>query len=349
MSVWTLEKDCLLRQYYVSEGPKPIMEACPELSLKAIYARANKLRLIRKENVPEKLTSEQIEVITGNLLGDGSISWKPKKTYNNFFSIRQCSAHAEYLEWLADIFKPYTSQVCEIKSRKPKSINGKINHEIENWNGEFCYSKQFYTCAHSIFSSLRLKWYKSPHEKKSPKNIPRDIKLTWRIAAIWHMDDGSIGQKHSRKIIIATNSFSEDDVNFLLYRLKQDLGVLGKISFDRKKQPVIGIYGDSVVSFVEGIHSGLLPSQSWLQKNNHGYVSQLINKYPDLFCHIKQHKRLKSPDEWVSFAEKLLLCYGGILPGPYKLKKDGYSGLENAMYKYPEKFIHIKQDKKLRK
>lgn len=207
----------------------------------------------KRLSCPDNLTAEQQEVIIGNLLGDGCLSYIKKDGYNSKFSIGQKGSRAEYINGLFEIYSPFSCGTHERQSRKPSRVDGKINHDIENWNGEYTSSIMMYTVSHPVFTALRQKWYKEPDVKRSPKIIPADLRLTWRTAAIWMCDDGSNYPKlRQRRAVLYTDCFSEEEVIFLIQRLYDDLGIAARPG-KRDKRLTIHIYGDEWFKFIEGI------------------------------------------------------------------------------------------------
>jgi len=210
----------------------------------------------KRKLCPNKLTALQMEYMNGNMLGDGSVPWiKPSK--NNRFVLVQNTIRREYIDDLFDVYCPFSSKIWDDqKKRKPSRINGGINHDIENWGGEYTYSITLSTVAHPVFTKLRQMWYKNPEIKRSPKSIPNNLILTWKTAAIWTCDDGSNsckpskGCKHGhRNMILHTQSFSSEDIEYLLYRLKLDL----EIDASMNKSNSIYIGGDNWERFTNGI------------------------------------------------------------------------------------------------
>jgi len=92
-------------------------------------------------------------------------------------------------------------------------------------------------------------------------------------------------------------------------------------------------------------YDGVIPSQKWLIENGHGDLVGAIHKYPEMFAHIKRDKFCKHVEEHIADAERLAKEHSGVLPNQAWLKGNGYSGLSSAIYKYPERFTHIKQEK----
>lgn len=94
-------------------------------------------------------------------------------------------------------------------------------------------------------------------------------------------------------------------------------------------------------------HQGTLPTSAWLRKNGYCGLSNFIYKYPKKFSHMTQeHRKCKTPNEWIREAEKLAKKNNGILPNVGWLQKNGYDGVSRILYKFPEKFKHLKRDKK---
>lgn len=210
---------------------------------------------------PKKLTIEQQETINGNLLGDGSIGWvDPNSAQNSCFVIGQKSDNQEYVEGLSEIYEPFSSSIQEALTRNPSRVNGKICHKIEHWDGAYLTSTRLNTVNHPIFSYLRKKWYLNPDQKRSPKVIPKDLKLTWRTAAIWMCDDGAnhgndviAGRNYQpRYLMLHTESFSVPDVEFLISILQRDLEITATMNWHNGK-PTIRIGGDEWHRFIENI------------------------------------------------------------------------------------------------
>ena len=90
---------------------------------------------------------------------------------------------------------------------------------------------------------------------------------------------------------------------------------------------------------------GELPYSHWLTLNGYNGLRQAMLKEPKLFKHIPQEKRCgKSPDYWVSVAERLAEENGGTLPNMAALRKTDNAGLYSAMRHHPNLFSHIKQN-----
>lgn len=226
------------------------------LNKNGIYSK----HTIKRLSCPNELTQEQQEIINGNLLGDGHLCKIKGINYNSEFSIKQKSDNIKYIEYLFDVYKPFSCKIINYQQKKPSTINGKINHNIENWNGEYTYGCKFRTISVPVFTELRKKWYRDI-EGSSLKIVPRDLKLTWLTAAIWMCDDGSNcvtispsrKEKTPRRLIrLYTNGFLEEDVIFLKEILYRDLGIKSSILIKEGKF-IIVLYGDEQEKFINGI------------------------------------------------------------------------------------------------
>ena len=256
----------------------------------------------RRLSCPEQLSQEQQEYFLGNMLGDGSLKRLIEgKNQNSQFCINQQIKNKEYIEALYEIYAPFSSHRYESSHRKPSTINGEINSDIEYWNGEYLEGYGMYTACLPVFTNYRLKWYKEPYKiGRNQKVVPRDIKLTWKAAATWACDDGSnvttispsnTGKFPYRSFKLCTNCFTKDDVEFLIYRLENDLGVIGNLNFSRE-EPIIMLHGENQAKFCRGIKSfvpwgcfqykcttrNLLPVG---ERNSHNNMSGIIGVHFD--------------------------------------------------------------------
>lgn len=208
----------------------------------------------KRNNCPNELSKEQQEYMVGNLLGDGSICYLKLGTgYNTCFRLTQNIKNKEYLEGLFGIYSPFSSRIHYKKTRKPSKVDGKISHDIKYWNGEYTESGQIYTICHPIFTELRKKWYQDPYAKRSQKIVPKDMRLTWRAAAVWACDDGSnYCDTYQRSLVLYTDSFSKDTVEYLIERIKLDLNIHSTIQ-KRLENYLIRIGSDEWFKFIEQI------------------------------------------------------------------------------------------------
>lgn len=185
------------------------------VSIRTISRKRKQYNLTHESvKYPSDLTEDQLELVKGSLLGDGCVERKQCR-----FKIKQTSTRKEYVDWIYEKLSPFSIFLKETSS----TIKNKKH-----------YSWQMATCAHSNFKKIRNEWYEGVQ-----KIIPKDLILTEKMFAHWHVQDGC---NHQRKkyISLHTNSFTVDDVSFLIEVLKRDLGISATLNF-HKKQPTIYI------------------------------------------------------------------------------------------------------------
>jgi len=93
-------------------------------------------------------------------------------------------------------------------------------------------------------------------------------------------------------------------------------------------------------------NGGKLINPYCLQKNGYHGLAGAIKKRPELFSHIKQDKKGRSPKEWVPIAEQLVEDNGGKLPKTTWLITNKHYGLIQVMRTHPELFKHIERESK---
>ena len=229
-------------------------------------SRATVNRLITKWNIPSvyerhqypnELNKLQLDVITGNMLGDGSLSYiKPKRDVNSHFALVQKDSRIDYVTYIHDLLSPLSGEIRITKSPCPKMVDKKIIHNPD----KFCYSCYFHTIRSPVFTRLRSKWYAESHMPKSRKVVPRDLKLNWRIVAIWMCDDGC---NMNRCIKLSTESFAKDDVDFLIGRMSE-LGIVSHPQHRCDNKYTIYIGAKSYDYFIDSIKPHItFPSMSY--------------------------------------------------------------------------------------
>lgn len=179
---------------------------------------------IKLDVFPKELTELQSKTMVASLLGDGTI-------YNTGrFRIKQKKANEEYVEFIRQIFLPFSRKLVFGKENKPKAgLNGKVDNTK---TGEFLENCYFVTITHPIFKNLRTKWY--PNGKKC---VPLDLKLDAFIVAHWIAQDGTNNQ-NKKYCNIATQSFNVNEVNYLISILKRDLDITATLNFHKEKPTI---------------------------------------------------------------------------------------------------------------
>ncbi|MEM7814613.1 MAG: helix-turn-helix domain-containing protein, partial [Candidatus Aenigmatarchaeota archaeon] len=152
------------------------------------------------------------EIIEGSLLGDGSINIDNYK-YGRYFCYKLTAKDRKFVEWVKLIFQKFGITNCWIT----------CDNKILNTSSLYFYINNSPYSEKLI--SFREKWYKKINDK-TIKIIPRDLKLTPTTLLFWYLGDGSLIRRKSDKnrvpfIVLATNSFSKEDVELLIKKLKQ--------------------------------------------------------------------------------------------------------------------------------
>ncbi len=172
-----------------------------------------------------ELNQHIIEYIDGLLLGDGCLhSYKDvSASYTQSITIK----HIEWAEKIKQYFEHFGIESF-IKIYNPKNSytqNQMVRIRTKNYR-EFIYFKK--------------RWYLN-----GKKIVPRDIKLTPITVLNWYLGDGSLCKNEksgSYSISLNTQSFTINDVNFLVNLLKKTILIKPTIILEKKKYPVIRIY-----------------------------------------------------------------------------------------------------------
>jgi len=197
------------------------------------YAR----HLSRKRNFD--LTKDVKEYIDGLLLGDGHIYQKSKWSarYDQSLSIR-------FKEWADKIQQDLLRFGIESSTliyETPVTIIKKTGQVLGP-------SKMImlFTRFYEEFVVFKERWYKDGF-----KSVPRDLELTPLVLANWYMGDGDY-DRHTKRVTLNVNSFSLDDVNFLIRKLRE-MGFKAKNhpKTNQDNQPRIRLTPESSRRFLE--------------------------------------------------------------------------------------------------
>jgi len=88
----------------------------------------------------------------------------------------------------------------------------------------------------------------------------------------------------------------------------------------------------------------LLPNKAWLQKNSYGGLVRAMQLRPELFAHIPQERRVKSPEEQLQLVMQLTENGKKPIPHSHWLQGNGYIGLYKWLLKNPEVVEKYGQD-----
>ncbi len=165
-----------------------------------------------------KLSKLQREVLTGVLLGDGSLVANTHKTKYSL-RILQSEQHKDYVFHLYEIFKNFTLSAPKQYIFTDKRSPGKI---YSRWS--------FNTIAHPAFRFYAHQFY-SDKIRKVPKLIHRW--LSPRAIAYWYMDHQAQKWKgKSLGVRFCTDRYSLSEVTSLIYILKKKYNL--KCSIEKK-------------------------------------------------------------------------------------------------------------------
>jgi LAGLIDADG DNA endonuclease family len=223
-----------------SHERKEIAELC-QVSIEKVIYWIKKYSLsyerIRLNKYPENLSDIQNDILTASMLGDGMVKSEGR------FRLKMKLGSLEYVNYIANILKPFSKEISFVNSKKPKR-EGNIVTSSDQISEQCC----FYTITHPLFLRTRNQWYVN-----SKKFVCKDIKINDRVIAHWFCQDGSNCQR-SRIATLYTLSFSLDDVNFLINALNQ-LKIKCVIAFCRGK-PYIRTSGHKAYfSLIERVSS----------------------------------------------------------------------------------------------
>jgi len=193
-----------LRHQYINLG-KTFDQIGRELGVKAqtIWQWAQKFSIQSRDWNEEQanhviLSNEGLEFISGELLGDMSITMNGKASAK----IEYGSKYPAYLRWLSMTLSSFgIEQQSKISS-----------HTTPFGSIGFRYCSKSYR----ELTALRKKWY--PDGKKS---VPRDLKLTPIVMRQWYIGDGALhtGKGKTSWIFFATDCFDRDELCFLADQL----------------------------------------------------------------------------------------------------------------------------------
>lgn len=203
------------------------------------------------------MTNFQKDLITGCMLGDGSIR-RQNKNHNTRFEFGQKSERKQYVRFVYDSLKPYSIWIRDQKPVKGpvRNKNGSISQKC----GKLCQSTKMYTVSCELFKKMREQWY------KEEKIIPDDIKLNWTSFAFWFADDGH--NNHQKKTItLSTNCFCQEDVEKLSFFLYRDLGIESNVR-NWSLGPIITIGANFYEDVMSNVRNHLLDIECLFNKLN---------------------------------------------------------------------------------
>lgn len=206
-----------------------------------IGIRKGTIDKIQKPELPANLTNDQHEILIGSLLGDGCL-FKYRADKNPILSLLRATKDIDYLKWEYSNFKDFCLS-------EPNSIE-----IFDKRTNKTYYQSKFATRQVPIFNNYYNEWY--PLGKKI---VPKNLKLTPLICAIWFCDDGCVTiTKHNRiQLKLSTHGFSVDDVTYLVDLLNKRYNEKFRLGFSEKK-PIIVASDNASRAFAKDIDA-ILP------------------------------------------------------------------------------------------
>lgn len=125
------------------------------------------------------LSNKELDILTGHLLGDGSIFYSTRYAVTPIFSFT--SKHLEYAEFVKN--SSSLSSYCKVLQRR----------RFDKRTSKTYVSYQFRTKSCETLKQFRDLWY--PEGKKL---IPENLKLNSTICQRWYIDDGGRSSGKSR-------------------------------------------------------------------------------------------------------------------------------------------------------
>lgn len=155
--------------------------------------------LINRGNFCQPFTKNFINYLDGLLISDGSIT-KP----NGCSVCASYRQHCVKFQWLKIIQKHFT--IHGIESKIDCEKEGKL------WN--------LRTLHYNQFANTRTRWYSNYY-----KIIPRDLEVTPNFIKNWIYGDGGLGGIYKKTLVLSTDCFQEEDIDWIIDRLNQTIGV----------------------------------------------------------------------------------------------------------------------------
>lgn len=183
------------------------------------YKRADNLKikdkiLIKTSNV-QSLNYNQIQVLLGTMLGDGSMSKNPTASSARI-SYGHTKLKIDYVHWKDKILGNLYSK----------------SEEFNSGYGTLMYSSRTKN-SFSIWEEFK------DFQINTKKSVPITIanKIGPLALAVWYCDDGSLSHQLNQqdRANLATNGFDLDSINNLRKTLKDKFGIISEIQEDKRE------------------------------------------------------------------------------------------------------------------
>lgn len=180
------------------------------------------------------IPTEVEEILVGILLGDAHIARRSSTANSRLVYAQTAVLHKEYFYYIFSFFSPF----C-VKDYKPQAKIVRDNRTKKIYS-----AISFTTMQLPCFNVYKEKFYLS-NIKLVPDNI-YDL-LTPRGLAFWIMDDGS---RQGSGLHISVYSFTNKDVDKLMFTLQDKFNLKCSIHYNRDKKPRIYIFKESMDNLI---------------------------------------------------------------------------------------------------
>ena len=203
------------------------------------------------------LTTTQLDILTGSLLGDGClVVHRNRKDVYAHFILGQCPLHQEYVNWFSDTLGEYSKTISPYYSDN-KAIRKNGNTQTVKCEKRLVQFR-LRTINHPIFSEMERKWYARDADGKyllkkvgdrgrslRIKTVPDDINLTSLTLAVWFCEDGHNNYK-GRAAQIATQAFSQNALEMLSVNLQRNFDLRPRV-----RKGILFFYSDQYDRFID--------------------------------------------------------------------------------------------------
>ncbi len=182
----------------------------------------------------------EMQVLIGTILGDGSIDDRKEKAHNSRLTMKHSIKQLDYLKFKISLLSTLNSDNSKITE-----ITRLSNFKDGRGEQSLVTSCNWRSIADAKLTALRAKWYPN-----GVKIVPIDINLDPIAIAIWFMDDGTSTPHNAR---FCTEGFTIEDCNILIRELvKYDINAYTWVN--KRKQPQIVVPSKSIEAFIKLIY-----------------------------------------------------------------------------------------------
>ncbi|MFA5054199.1 MAG: hypothetical protein WC565_09080, partial [Parcubacteria group bacterium] len=164
-------------------------------------------------------------VLDGLLLSDGSYQRKGDRPT----ALLRLTQHSRRRGWLDML-------VRDLHSNGIESFIGEVTKKVSWLEGRFMPERRYdllRSLNYAEFVPERVRWYPN-----GIKAVPPDLRLTPVVLTHWFCGDGRGGDQKGT-LGFCTDGFSISDVDFLVYRLSEDLGITTLRTLNHRGHPQI--------------------------------------------------------------------------------------------------------------